>query len=84
MQIAKLMDAEGRQIARPEAMPGSVSWDLASGKAHAWAEDGKTLLAEMVGARMVWMAVAGIRIEGLEPIDLSGTKFRAMAWQVLY
>lgn len=84
MQFAKLMDKAGRQIARPEAVTGSVSWNLTSGQAHAWDADGKKCLAEMVGARVVWVAAVGIRLEGLEPIDMEGTKFRAQAWQVIF
>lgn len=84
MQFAKLIDAKGHQIDKPESVPGTVSWDLSSGKAYAWAEDGKTALAEMIGARVVWIAMTGIRLEGLEPINQTGTKFRSQAWQVIF
>lgn len=49
MQFAKLMGDDGRQVERPTAMEGSVSWSIAEGKTHAWAADSKTLLAELVG-----------------------------------
>ena len=78
------MDSKGRQIAEPKAVDGSVSWTLTDGKAHAWAGDGKTLLAEMTGARVVWIGAAGVRIEGLEAIDLCGTRFRAQSWQLIF
>jgi hypothetical protein len=84
MKFAKLMDDKGRQIKEPTAVEGSVSWTAAEGVAHAWAADGKTLLAEMTGARVVWMGAAGVRLEGLEPIDLGGTRFRAQAWQLIF
>lgn len=84
MKFAKLMTKSGAQIAAPEALEGSVSFDQKDGKAHAWAADGKTVLAELVGARVVWIGAAGLRIEGLEPIDLNSTKFRAQAWQLIF
>lgn len=84
MKFAKLMTNSGTQIAAPLPHEGSVSFDLKDGKAHAWAADGKTLLAELVGARVVWIGAAGLRIEGLEPIDLKGVKFRAQAWQLIF
>lgn len=84
MQFAKIMDDKGRQIARPIACDGSVSWDATTGAAQAWAADGKTLLAEMRGARVLWIGSAGIRLEGHEPIDMSATRFRLMRWQVIF
>ena len=84
MKFAKLIDDAGSQISTPIPQDGSVSWDLKSGLAHAWAADGKTPLAEMVGARVVWIGAAGIRLEGQEPIDTAGTRFRLQAWQVLF
>lgn len=74
MQFAKLMDDEGRQIQRPRAVDGSVSWSIAEGKAHAWAADGKTLLAELAGAWVVWLGATGLRVEGL----------RRAAWQLIF
>lgn len=84
MKFAKLMNKSGGQIDAPEAQDGSVSFDQRDGKAYAWGADGKTLLAELVGARVVWIGAAGLRLEGLEPIDLSATKYRAQAWQLIF
>lgn len=84
MQFAKLIDAKGRQIAQPEAVPGSVSYDSKSGQAHAWAEDGKTLLAEMVSARVIRIGAAGIRLEGHEPVGPESLSFRLMQWQLIF
>lgn len=80
--FAKLMDTQGREIARPALVEGSVTWNQRDGKAQAWAADGKTLLAEMVNCRPVWLTHLGLRLEGMEPIDLAGTKFRAQQWQI--
>ena len=84
MKFAKLIDEKGGQIDHPKAVDGSVSWTLTDGQAHAWAADGKTLLAEMSGARVVWIGATGVRIEGLEPINLGGSRFRAQAWQLIF
>jgi hypothetical protein len=84
MEFAKLMDAKGCQIAKPKTIPGSVSFDSTTGEAHAWSEDGKKCLAEMKSARVVWIGAPGMRLEGHEPVDLSGLKFRLMQWQVLF
>lgn len=84
MQFAKLIDKNGHNIQKPKAIEGSVSYDLSSGKAHAWAADGKTLLAEMVGVRVVWITAVGIRLEGQEPYDIQGTKFKLQAWQLRF
>lgn len=84
MEFAKLFDDKGRQIAKPKSVACSVSFDSSNGLAYAWGEDGKTLLAEMRGARVVWIGAAGIRMEGMEPIDLSTSRFRLMQWQVIF
>lgn len=84
MQFAKLIDEKGRQIASPVAVEGSVSWDIKSGEARAWGADGKTLLAEMNNARVIWIGAAGIRLEGMEPLDMASTRFRLMQWQVIF
>jgi hypothetical protein len=69
------MDPEGRPIEAPEAVRGSVSF----------AHDGRTLLAQMVKARVVWMGATGVRLEGMEPIEgPKGTQYRAMEWQHIY
>lgn len=84
MKFAKLMDDKGRQIAEPVAVEGSVSWTLTEGQAHAWSADGENLLAEMIGARVVWIGAVGLRISGLEPININATKFRAQEWQLIF
>lgn len=84
MKFAKLMSDEGVYIAEPVAQEGSISFDQKDGKAFAWGADGRTLLAEMVGARIVWIAAAGVRLEGLEPADLGAKTFRAQAWQLIF
>ena len=85
MRFAKLLDKNGRQIARPKEIPGTISFDARTGEAQAWAEDGRTLLATMTKARVVWMGLAGIRLEGMEPIEgINGTRFLAMEWQHIY
>jgi hypothetical protein len=85
MKIAKLLDEAGRPVREPVAVPGSVSFDAREGVAQAWAADGRTLIAEMVKARVVWMGPAGARIEGMEPFDgPDGTQYRAMEWQQIY
>lgn len=85
MKFAKLVDSAGGQIREPAAVAGSVTFDARSGEAHAWTEDGSTLLAHMVKARVVWIGAAGARIEGMEPFDgPRGTHYRAMEWQQIY
>lgn len=83
MKFAKLMDDKGRQIDNPEAVDGSINWSP-DGKAHAWAADGKTCLAEMHGSRVVWIGAAGIRLDGMEPIDGLGTRYRAQSWHLSF
>lgn len=79
------MDANGTQIQNPEAVLGSVSFDARTGEAQAWAEDGRTLIAVMVKARVAWIGAAGLRLEGMEPFDgPRGTQYRAMEWQQIY
>ena len=58
MKFAKLLDAKGRPIERPKAVPGSVSFNAREGVAQAWGADGQTLLAEMVKARVEWIRLA--------------------------
>ncbi|MEJ6003867.1 hypothetical protein [Paucibacter soli] len=82
MKFCKLMTDDGSQVANPEAVAGSVSFSAKDGKAQAWGADGRTLLAELVGARVAWIEAGGIRIEGLEPVDLEGARFRAQAWHI--
>lgn len=82
MKFAKLMTDDGQQIPKPESVEGSVSFQAKDGKAMAFGVDGRTVLAELVGARVAWIEAGGIRIEGLEPIDLEGTRFRAQAWHI--
>jgi hypothetical protein len=84
MKFARLMTKAGAEIASPTPEDGSVSFDQKDGRAHAWAADGTTLIAELVGARVVWIGAAGLRIEGLEPIDMEATKFRAQAWPLIF
>lgn len=85
MKIAKLLDDAGRPLREPVAVPGSVSFDAREAVAQAWAEDGRTLIAQMVKARVVWMGAAGARIEGMEPFEgPDGTRYRAMEWQQIY
>ncbi len=43
-----------------------------------WAEDGRTLIAGMVKARVVWMGAAGTGLESMEPFGPDGTQYRAM------
>ena len=46
---------------------------------------GRTLIAELVKARVVWMGAAGTRLEGMEPFEgTEGTQYRAMEWQQIY
>lgn len=85
MEVAKLFDGAGRPIQEPVAVPGTVSLDAREGVAQAWAADGRTLVAEMVKARVVWMGAAGTRLEGMEPFQGSDcTLYRAMEWQLVY
>lgn len=85
MKVAKLLDDDGRPIQKPIAVPASVSFNASDGLAQAWATDGRTLIAEMVKARVVWMGASGIRIEGMEPFaGPAGTQYRAMEWQQIY
>ncbi len=85
MKVAKLLDDSGRPIREPVAVPGSVSFDAREGVAQAWAADGRTLIAELVKARVVWMGAAGTRLEGMEPFEgPEGTQYRAMEWQQIY
>ncbi len=85
MKFAKLLDAQGRPIERPKTVPGSVSFNAREGVAHAWGADGKTLLAEMVKARVEWIGAAGLRLEGMEPFEgPKGTQYRAMEWSLVF
>lgn len=82
MKFAKLMTDDGRQITKPEAVEGSVSYQSKDGKAMAFGADGRTVLAELAGVRVAWIEAGGIRLEGMEPIDIEGTRFRAQAWHI--
>ena len=82
MRYAKLMDASGNSLGAPELVPATISWTLMDGVATAWAEDGKTQMAQLVHARIVWVSHAGMRLEGMEAIDVGVTRFRAQQWQV--
>lgn len=85
VKVAKLLDDSGRPIREPVAVPASVSFDAREGVAQAWAADGRTLIAELVKARVVWMGAAGTRLEGMEPFEgPDGTQYRAMEWQQIY
>lgn len=85
MKVAKLLDDAGRPVREPVAVPASVSFDAREGVAQAWAADGRTLIAEMMKARVVWVGVAGARIEGMEPFEGPDcTQYRAMEWQQIY
>lgn len=75
MRFAKLTTGNGRQIEQPKTTDVSVSFNANDGRAQAWAADGSTLLAELAGARVVGIGAAGLRLEGLEPIDLQRTRF---------
>jgi hypothetical protein len=33
---------------------------------------------------VVWIGAAGLRLEGLEPFDVNGTRFRTQAWQLIF
>lgn len=81
MKFAKLFEASGKPLHEPVALSGSVSFDARTGEAHAWAEDGVTMLGTMVKARVVWIGATGMRLEGMEPFDgPKTTHFRAMEW----
>ncbi|MEJ6003780.1 hypothetical protein [Paucibacter soli] len=54
MKFAKLMTEDVQQIASPEALEGSVSYQSKDGKAMAFGTDGRTVLAELTGARVAW------------------------------
>lgn len=85
MKFAKLLDAKGRTIERPKAVPGSVSFNAREGVAQVWGADGQTLLAEMVKARVEWIGAAGMRLEGMEPFEgPKGTQYRAMEWSLVF
>jgi hypothetical protein len=83
MKFTKLMDNKGRRLKKTQAVDGSINWEP-DGKAYAWAADGKTCLAELHGSRVVWIGAAGIRLEGMEPIDLMGTRYRAQSWHLSF
>lgn len=84
LKVYKLFDTKGESIENPSPLVGSVSWSQQDGKAFCWAEDGTTLLAEMVNVRPVWMTHMGVRLEGMEPYGPHGTQFRAQHWQVIF
>lgn len=85
MKFAKLLDADGKPLRNPQAVAASLSFDAREGVAHAWAPDGRTQLAQMVKARVVWMGASGARLEGMEPFEgPDGTQYRAMEWQQIY
>ncbi len=84
-KIAKLLDDNGAGIDNQEFIEGSVSFDVRDGVAQAWGSDGKTLVASMVKARVVWMGLKGLRIDGMEVYHERGLmKYRAMEWQIAY
>lgn len=85
MKFAKLLDDAGRPVREPAAVPGSVSFDAREGVAQARAEDGRTLIAQMIKARVAWIGATGVRLEGMEPFEgPEGTQYRAMEWQHIY
>lgn len=85
MKFAKLLDDSGRTLREPVAVPGSVSFKASDGVAQAWGDDGRTLHAEMVKARVAWIGAAGLRLEGMEPFEgPDGTRYRAMEWQLIF
>lgn len=84
-KFAKLFGPKGEVLASPQPVAGSVSFDARTGEAHAWAEDGRTCLGQMVKARVSWIGAAGLRLEGMEPHEgSSGVTFRAMEWQLIF
>lgn len=85
MKFAKLLDETGVPVQNPLAMPATLSFDAKEALAQAWAADGRTLLAEMHCARVVWISATGIRLEGMEPVkDAKGQRYRAMSWQQIF
>lgn len=85
MQVAKLLDERGRPVREPVSFSGSVSFDAREGVAQAWDAEGRTLVAEMVKARVVWIGAKGLRLEGMEPFEgPEGIQYRAMEWQQIY
>ena len=71
MKFAKLLDDAGRPIRDPVAVSGSVSFDAREGVAQAWAADGRTLIAELVKARVVWMGAV------METVKLTDSQKKA-------
>ena len=85
MKFTKLLDETGAPIQRPLAVSAIISLDAKEALAQAWAYDGRTLLAEMHCARVVWIGATGIRLEGMEPVeDVTGQRYRAMVWQQIF
>lgn len=84
MKFAKLLDEAGAHVQEPLAVPATLSFDAKEGLAQAWADDGRTLLAEMHCARVVWIGATGIRLEGMEPVEDATGRYRAMAWQQIF
>lgn len=84
MKIAKLYDHNGKMIREPVPMPGSISWQSKTGEAYAFDADGKTIIAELRNAMIVWIEVSGLRIRGAEPVDLNATKFILQEWHVSF
>ena len=84
MQFSKLFNDDGEMIDDPTVVPTSVSWDARDGVAQAWTPDGLHLIAEMHAARVVQISMYGMRIEGMEPINVSRNKFRVMSWFVRF
>jgi hypothetical protein len=84
MKFAKLLDDAGRPIREPLAVPGSVSFDAREGVAQVWAADGRTLIAELVKAHVVWMGAAGTRLEGMEPFEGPDGVIRTPPYTTVY
>lgn len=85
MKFAKLLSDDGSRLPSPDAVDSTVSFDVRDGVAQAWGPDGKTMLANLVSARVSWIGPKGMRIEGMEPFDRGQiTHFRAMQWQVSF
>ena len=84
MKIAKLFGKDGRELTKPVVFDGSISWQGNTGDASAFDSDGVKVVAEMKFARIKWVEVGGMRIEGAEPISLDGQKFIHQAWHIQF
>lgn len=82
--FAKRRSQDGREAPATAGVPplASIVFSVSTGKATALGVDGKTVLGELVNARVELIEQGGIRLSGSEPTDSTGTMFVAQEWNL--